>query len=99
MRLACATAFLLAIASPTLAQQPELVSSADPRTPEQERQAFRLPPGFEAELVACEPEINKPMNIAFDERGRLWVTSTVEYPFPAKEGAKTRDAVKILDQF
>ena len=30
------------------------------------------------ELVASEPQINKPMNLAFDARGRLWVTSTVD---------------------
>src|SRR5262249_3880468 len=40
----------------------------------------------------------KPINIAFDARGRLWVTESVEYPFPAA-GEKTRDAVKILEDF
>src|SRR4029079_17158512 len=37
--------------------------------------------------------------IAFDARGRLWVTDTVEYPYPAKEGTKPRDTVKILSDF
>jgi putative heme-binding domain-containing protein len=75
------------------------VASTEPLTPEQERQQFRLPPGFEAQLVAAEPQIRKPMNIAFDARGRLWVTDTVEYPFPAREGTKPRDSVKILEDF
>ncbi|HEV3120453.1 MAG TPA: PVC-type heme-binding CxxCH protein, partial [Isosphaeraceae bacterium] len=79
--------------------QPELVASTPPRTPEEERKGFHLPPGFEIELVACEPEIHKPLNLNFDDRGRLWVTSTIEYPFPAKEGTTPRDAVKVLDQF
>ncbi len=77
----------------------ELVVSAGPRSPQEELKAFHLPPGFEAQLVAADPDIHKPINIAFDERGRLWVTDTVEYPFPAKEGAKTRDTVKILEDF
>ncbi len=55
--------------------------------------------GFEIQLVASEPEINKPLNLAFDDRGRLWVTSTVEYPYPAKEGTRPRDSVKILSNF
>ncbi|MAG93577.1 MAG: hypothetical protein CMJ48_07490, partial [Planctomycetaceae bacterium] len=33
-----------------------------------------------------------PMNLNFDARGRLWVTHSVEYPYPAKsEGVEERD--------
>lgn len=73
------------------------VASTPPRTPAEERQGFRLPPGFEIQLVASEPQIAKPMNMAFDNRGRLWVTDTVEYPFPAPPDRKGRDCVKILE--
>jgi putative heme-binding domain-containing protein len=67
------------------------------KTPADEASGFHLPPGFIAELVASEPQINKPLNMAFDHRGRLWVTCTVEYPYPAAEGAKPRDTIKILE--
>ena len=49
-----------------------------------------MPPGFEIQLVAAEPDIHKPLNLAFDDRGRLWVTDTVEYPYPAAKGTKPR---------
>jgi putative heme-binding domain-containing protein len=75
------------------------VSTAAPRTPEEERKAFHLPEEFDIELVAAEPQIHKPLNIAFDDRGRLWVTETLEYPFPAAEGTTPRDGVKILEDF
>ena len=84
------------------AQKPapvENVSSFPPRTAAEEQKALHAPPGFEIQLVASEPEINKPLNLAFDDRGRLWVTSTVEYPYPAKEGTRPRDSVKILSNF
>ncbi len=81
------------------AAAPEAVSSAPPRTPAEEKAAFHLPEGFEAQLVAAEPDIHKPLNIAFDDRGRLWVTETLEYPFPAAEGTTPRDGVKILSDF
>src|SRR2546427_311580 len=68
-----------------------------PLLPEEERTKLQVPPGFEVELVASDPDIKKPMNIAFDDRGRLWLTETVEYPYPAKEGAEARDAVMILE--
>src|SRR5207248_1842143 len=47
--------------------------------------------------VAAEPYVRKPININFDDRGRLWVTESVEYPFPAGEGNRHRDAVRILE--
>src|SRR5947209_6832598 len=73
------------------------VAATDPRSPADEAKAFHLPPGFEAQLVAAEPDVHKPLNLAFDDRGRLWVTDTVEYPFPAK--GSPRDSVKILEDF
>jgi putative heme-binding domain-containing protein len=87
---------IAAHAAPPL-PKPEGVSSADPRTPEDERKGFHLPEGFEIELVAAEPLIHKPLNLAFDDRGRLWVTDTLEYPFPAAEGTTPRDGVKVLE--
>src|SRR5882672_8940430 len=74
------------------------VAPTEPLRPEAQVKKFRLPPGFEIQLVASDPDIRKPINIAFDAAGRLWVTETVEYPFPALVG-KGRDAVKILEDF
>src|SRR5947207_9265971 len=93
-----APCFLLLLAVPVYAEPP-VVATSDPRTTADEKKAFHLPPGFEAELVAAEPDIHKPLNMAFDDRGRLWVTDTVEYPFPAEAGTKPRDAVKVLSDF
>jgi putative heme-binding domain-containing protein len=83
-----------------IAAQPEPppIAPTEARTPEGEREGFHLPPGFEVQLVAAEPDIIHPINIAFDARGRLWVTTSIEYPFPAK-GLKTKDAVKVLEDF
>ncbi len=75
------------------------IAPTPPRSPADEKAQFELPPGFAAELVAAEPDVHKPLNIAFDDRGRLWVTETVEYPFPAGPGQKPRDALKILSDF
>jgi putative heme-binding domain-containing protein len=101
----CVGLFLLGIASFGVGSQnrndpyAEHIAPGGPRTTDEERKAFHLPPGFEIQLVAAEPQIHKPMNIAFDDRGRLWVTESVEYPFPASGGKKGRDAIKILEDF
>jgi putative heme-binding domain-containing protein len=90
---------LVAVAARSENKPDPNVASTPHRTPEEERKLFRLPPGFEIQLVAAEPDIHKPLNLAFDDRGRLWVTDTVEYPFPPANGKKSRDSVKILEDF
>ncbi|HEX8200702.1 MAG TPA: hypothetical protein VF590_09460, partial [Isosphaeraceae bacterium] len=80
-------------------QPPALVAPTDALTPADEQTGFHLPPGFEIQLVAAEPDIHKPMNLAFDDLGRLWVSWSLEYPFPAPGGQVPRDGVTVLADF
>src|SRR5688572_3289090 len=41
-------------------------SGATPFAPAEQQRMFHVPPGFEVELVAAEPQISKPINLAFD---------------------------------
>src|SRR4051812_45596657 len=95
--------FVAALDRPARAAEQEypelLVARTDPLPPEAEQKKFHLPPGFEIELVVSEPQIHKPMNLNFDERGRLFVTNSLEYPFPKKPGERGRDQVTVLSQF
>lgn len=78
----------------------ENIRQTDPLTPEQEQRTFHVPPGFEVLLVAAEPDLGgKPMNMAFDARGRLWVTESREYPFAAPTNTPGRDRIKVLSDF
>lgn len=90
---------LAAILTATIAPASPPVSPTEALSPEEERAKFRLPAGFTIDLVAAEPDIQKPMNMAFDARGRLWVTHSIEYPFAAKEGSPHRDGVTVLSDF
>ncbi|MGZ0166927.1 MAG: PVC-type heme-binding CxxCH protein [Planctomycetales bacterium] len=73
------------------------IRETDPLTPAEEQKTFVLPEGFEIQLVASEPDIAKPMNLAFDRRGRLWVSSSNEYPMPAPADRQATDTIKILE--
>ncbi|MBI2823662.1 MAG: HEAT repeat domain-containing protein [Planctomycetia bacterium] len=79
------------------AEEPELVAPTEAVSPEEEQKQFHLPPGFVIQLVAAEPDIYKPMNLNFDVRGRLYVTSSREYPYPAKGDDPKRDIVTRFD--
>ena len=99
MRTHTAVALLLLLtvvkSHPALAQ--DLVAPTEPLTAEEQLKKFYLPPGFEIQLVAAEPEIRKPINLNFDADGRLFATQSVEYPFPASGDAPHRDLVRVFE--
>jgi uncharacterized protein len=51
-----------------------------PTHPSKAAEKLEVHPEFNVTLVAAEPLIAKAMNIDWDERGRLWVSETPEYP-------------------
>ncbi|MEZ6039575.1 MAG: HEAT repeat domain-containing protein [Planctomycetaceae bacterium] len=64
--------------------------------PELERQTFRVPEGFEVNLFAADPMIAKPIQMNFDEDGRLWIVSSEVYP-QIIPGAEATDRVLVLE--
>ncbi len=75
---------------------PVPIQNAKPKTPEEQKAAFHLPPGFEIELVAAEdPEnqVGKFISVYFDQRGRMWTQTALEYPVDANENAAIADAL------
>ena len=52
-------------------------------SPEESLRDFTVAEGLKMEVVASEPMIRQPLNLHFDERGRLWVVQYIQYPFPA----------------
>ena len=51
-----------------------------PTHPSKAAAKIEVHPEFNLSLVAAEPLVNKVMNMDWDERGRLWVAETPEYP-------------------
>src|SRR5439155_3218308 len=54
-----------------------------------------VPAGFSVELVASEPDIVNPVAMTFDERGRIWITESLEYP--RKQPGPGNDRIKVLE--
>ncbi len=63
---------------------------------ELERRTFRVPDGFEVNLFAADPVIAKPIQMNFDESGRLWIVSSEVYPH-IKPGESPHDRVVVLE--
>lgn len=68
-----------------------------PLSPESSLPHLVMAPGFEAQLFAAEPEITKPIAMAWDARGRLWIAETVDYPNDMKPAGQGRDRIKICE--
>ncbi len=64
--------------------------------PEVERATFQLADGFEVNLFASDPQLAKPIEIAFDPQGRLWVASSEVYP-QIKPGQQAEDKILVLE--
>src|SRR5688500_7167267 len=67
----------------------------EPRSPDEAVKHMTVPDGFSVEVVAAEPDIVNPIAMCFDERGRIWITESVEYP--RESAGPGHDRVKILE--
>ena len=86
--------FLIFI-STALAQVPTLKDIPTP-DPELEKATFKVPEGFEVNLFAADPSIAKPIQMNFDEDGRLWIASSEVYP-QIVPGAPATDRVVVVE--
>lgn len=70
----------------------------EPLSPEQSAKLIQVPVGFDLELFASEPDIINPIAMTWDERGRLWVIETVDYPNNVLEDKSAGDdRIKICE--
>ena len=80
--------------------------SAPIQTAAEELAGFHLPAGFEMELVASEPSMNKVVDLGFDDAGKMWAITAVEYPIDGNESSEAaelyarggRDKVLVFDE-
>ncbi|MBC6996902.1 PVC-type heme-binding CxxCH protein [Cytophaga sp. FL35] len=69
-----------------------------PLSPEESEKLIQVPAGFKLELFASEPDIINPIAINWDEKGRLWVIETVDYPNTVRnDNGVGDDRIKICE--
>lgn len=69
-----------------------------PLSPVESQLITQIPVGFKMQLFAAEPDIEKPIAMAWDERGRLWVVETIDYPNTVRENkGEGLDRIKICE--
>ncbi|MGE3818150.1 MAG: PVC-type heme-binding CxxCH protein [Isosphaeraceae bacterium] len=72
-------------------------SMQDPLSPEESARHLVMPRGFKAQLFAAEPQINRPLWMAWDHKGRLWIGESTDYPNDLKRDGQGNDRIKICE--
>ena len=70
----------------------------EPMSAEEAAATAVLPPGFRCEVFASEPDVQQPIAMCFDDRGRVWVAEC--YTYSEKPGTwdnDLRDRIIILE--
>ena len=78
-----------------LAAQDNLTNVPDP-DPAAQQAALHVAEGFEVNLFATDPMIDPPIQMAWDEQGRLWVATSTSYPQPVP-GQAINDKIFVLE--
>lgn len=88
--------FLAAVNMPGADPKQPPAAQAGPLAPEESQKRFVLPAGLRIELVASEPDVQSPVAMAFDEKGRLYVVEMRDYPNGPEKGQPAEGRIVLL---
>ncbi|QDT73643.1 Cytochrome c [Lacipirellula limnantheis] len=75
-----------------------LTTMQKPLASEQSLTRMVVPVGFHVELFAAEPDLGgKPLCMTWDERGRLWLGESIDYPNELQPPGQGRDRIRICE--
>ncbi len=75
----------------------QTLSLQDPISPQQTLSRLETPEGFSVRVFASEPHIVNPIALTWDERGRLWVLESTNYPHRYIGTEKGGDRITICE--
>ncbi len=78
-------------------KRPEPITFQFPFSAKGSMERTQVPADMHLELFAGHPDIAKPIAFAWDERGRLWVAETRDYPHGVVENGEGNDDIKICE--
>src|SRR6266700_5542674 len=66
-------------------------------SPQDSLKSFHLSEDFHVELFAAEPQVFDPVEMAFDENGRIYVAEMLDYPDDPPPGKPARSRIRLLE--
>ncbi|TVQ06907.1 MAG: dehydrogenase, partial [Balneolaceae bacterium] len=74
----------------------DIVGNTEGLSGEDAARAMEVPDGFTVRLAASEPDVVRPIAMAMDDRGRVWIAEGHTYPQRAPEG-EGKDRILIFE--
>ncbi len=78
-------------------RRPQPLTFQHPMSVKASMERTQVAPDMRLELFAAEPDITKPIAMAWDERGRCWVAETSDYPHGVTPSGEGNDRIKICE--
>lgn len=78
-------------------KRPQPITYQHPMSVKASMQRTQVPADLTLELFAAEPDIAKPIAMAWDDRGRCWIAETRDYPHGVNPGGEGQDTIKICE--
>ena len=78
-------------------KRPEALTFQKPFSVKGAMERTQVPADCRLEIFASEPDIRKPIAFAWDERGRLWVAETTDYPHGVTPDGAGNDRITICE--
>ena len=66
-------------------------------SPQESLAAIRLSEDFQVELFAAEPNVVDPVDMAWDENGKVYVAEMLDYPDDPPPGKPVRSRIRVLE--
>ena len=66
-------------------------------SPEASMKAMQIQGDFHVELFASEPQVMSPVDMAFDENGKVYVAEMLDYPDDPPPGKPVRSRIRLLE--
>lgn len=66
-------------------------------TPQQSLKSMHLSDDFHVELFASEPDVVSPVEMVFDETGKVYVAEMIDYPEDPPPGKPARSRIRLLE--
>ena len=85
------------VSLPGYRQRREITRAQKPLSPAASQKLASVPPDMELRLFASEPDIVNPIHVAWDHRGRAFVTETIDYPNNLQQGDLGHDRITICE--
>src|SRR5215470_3026939 len=83
----CIVLWLCALLIGSVALAADGFPRVPPTPPEKAEATFEVQHGFRMELIAAEPLVVDPVDMAYDEDGRAYVVEMRDYPYPEEKNA------------